>query len=275
MFLSLICFQYYFEDFKRKESEYNWILKGDIKQLSISNCSCSSINSPQSCLIFKKKSSFYNKNLSFSHPLNSDIFFHFITKGVPNSLNSHVLFSAYSQTKEIFVSGIEFSPQFQYFLKQNQTKLCSGPIIEDGPLTHSFSLFLSKNGTYYLYIDGYSYGSGKLDFFDNIFVVSIELLNGNKFVEFGHFYISNTKDDLIPVLSTSLLKYRPVERENLIRDEINEIEKTLFNKIQNNIEELEPIFSLKEEELDINNFKFPFLIGSNDIEEEIKKNDEL
>ena len=236
------------------------MLHNDKKYISFGPCADGRNEDKRQCFSFSKKSSVFTKNITFPMAINEDVFLHFISKGFTNSQRSFCQISFFSHERVIFSTGINFSPVFEYYFSQNDQVMSSGPIIEDGPLTHSVSVFLKKNGVFEFYFDGIPYGFGNISVFGGFSSMRIDISNGNKHTKLGHLYVSDGKSDMHNILIASLLKYRNLEREIRIQEEMNDIERSVYGfAIDLSKDDLSHLI-LSNNDADPRRFEFPFVI---------------
>lgn len=132
-------------------------------------------------------------------------------------------------------------------------------------LTHSLALLLKEDQTYEIYADGLSLSQGKLSSKIDLPLtdVAVNLKNDNTTVELGNLIVSNEINNRIPILRDTLLKYRLVERSNILRKMVDVEEKRVFKGpfSDDGLSKKEFGRLYEDDECDPRKFMFPFKIS--------------
>lgn len=266
IFIISCLFTVYFEESFNSPDISQWKNQHS-SNYTISECSASHPDLIRNCLFVSNP----NEKLTLTSELSKKaeklpLLIYFTTRSSLPTTDSKISLSVFSNSKKTFSVGYNFNSHAEYYLNDADDKvLCNGTINHESFLTHSITMIFRNEKTYELYADGLILGNGEIT---NIFpITSIELNveTKNNTVQVGNILITSTIKQKWPVLISTLLRYRDIERSAYVSSIVDKYEDELFEGVpfkgKLNLEE-ENGKLLSEEEADPRRFNFPFKINN-------------
>lgn len=266
IYLLACLFTVYFEESFNSQDIPQW-KNLHSTNFTVSECSASHPDLTHNCLYVSKPNEKLTLTSKLSETIAEDpLLIFFTSRSTLPSSDSKVSLSLFSNSQKTFSVGFNFNKNAEYYLNDaNDKNLSRGVINHESYLTHSITMIFRDDTTYELYVDGLILGNGKLENVFPITNIELNIETNNNTVQVGNILITSNVRQKWPVLISSLLRFRDIERSLYVKSKVDEFENELFEGVpfkgKLNLED-ENGKLLTEDEADPRRFNFPFKINN-------------
>lgn len=265
--LFLLYIYYLNETFENEKQDNQWSTVGESEKPEFSACSASFEFLLRNCLIMKKQSKRYHATAKLDTEITKTPFLvQFTAKSKMPTTSSIISLSLLGEkTPEVSLSLTYTDDDPQYSFIDSMQNITNGNISHDRDLSHHLAFSVNEDNTYYIYVNGILLKGGALSKPIKFPLRTLELIveNGNTTTEVGNIYVTDEIKDRYPLLITSFLQFRPIERAARLKAIVDEEEMRLFEgfPIDEPLDrEDEYGVPLDFAKADPRNFNFPFKI---------------
>ncbi|EAX97494.1 hypothetical protein TVAG_335540 [Trichomonas vaginalis G3] len=263
--LFFLTIQYFNETFENDQPNNKWNIIGESEKLEIAQCSASFQFLIRNCLHVNNTDKRFHASAEMKTEITSTPFLvQFTAKTqmpTTGSLISLSMLNGEESEVELTLTYSDDDPQYA-FIDSSQNKTI-GNITHERDLTHHITLVVNTDNTYYIYANGIILKGGVLSKPIKFPLNKVELLveNGNTTSQIGNIIVTSDIKDRYPLLISTFLQFRQIERLDRLRVIVDAEEMRLFDgtPIDEPLDrEDEYGVPLEFSKADPRNFNFPF-----------------
>lgn len=272
-----ICTVFFGENFTKLATN-NWD-ESQIGTAQLKTCSASHPKLPHNCVTLNNsetESVLTTKVESFTA---APLLVSFTVKSTFPSTGSSAEIVLLNAENPVYSISFGFQKEAKFAFKSASKQIATGILEHEAVLSHSVIVTVTRRGEYTLFIDGMALSAGEIPNFkvQNVNRVKLSLVSGAGSLEVGNVMISDELDSKWKIVTSTVLRYRRMERALVRKAIVDAEEERLFGrKLKGKLDWLEEEGDLLEEDAcDPGKFSFPFKINTRRAEDEQISNDPI